>query len=127
MMRLRSMAATAWLGALAGVAGGSSRSTSSTWQGGVVDQGAVRITRGSGAQEVENFRISRGAGGQLIATGQLTAGARRVSSKLVTDSAGTPIEYQLTVVENGARVAEVMARASAGRLSAITTNRRGDE
>ena len=128
MMRMRSMAATASFGALVGVTGAAGWSVPAGMQGGVIDQGAFRITRGtSGTPEVENFRISRGAGGQVLATGQLSAGTRRVFSKLVTDSTGTPLEYQLTLLESGARVSEVIARASAGRLSAMTTNKRGDE
>ena len=128
MMRMRSMAATASFGALVGVTGAAGWSVPAGLQGGVIDQGAFRITRGSGGTpEVENFRISRGAGGQILATGQVSAGTRRVFSKLVTDSTGTPLEYQLTLLESGARVSEVIARASAGRLSAMTTNKRGDE
>jgi len=132
MMRMRSMAATASLGALVaagpGFTGGAGWSVPAGMQGGVIDQGAFRITRGSGGTpEVENFRISRGGGGQIVATGQLSAGTRRVVSRLVTDSVGSPLEYQLTLFENGTRVAEVKAAASAGRLSTMTTNRRGDE
>jgi hypothetical protein len=129
---MRSMTATAYLGALVGA--GMGATAASAWavaggvQGGVIDQGAFRINRGSGgAPEVENFRISRGAAGQILATGQVSAGTRRVVSRLVTDSVGSPLEYQLTLLENGTRVAEVKAGASAGRLSTMTTNRRGDE
>ena len=130
MMRMRSKTATASLGALLGI--GSPGVTGSfapdQIQGGVVDQGAFRISRGTSATtEVENFRISRGAGGQLIATGQVSAGPRRLNSKLVTDSTGNPLEYLLVVSENGAKVAEVQARAMAGRLQTMTTNKRGDE
>lgn len=125
---MRSIAATASFGALVGVAGGASWSVPGGMQGGIIDQGAFRITRGSGGSpEVENFRISRGPGGQIVATGQVSAGTRRVFSKLVTDSIGTPLEYQLTELESGTRVTEVKAGASAGRLSTMTTNRRGDE
>src|SRR5689334_13203131 len=116
MMRMRSMTATAYLGALVGAGmgatAGSGWAVAGVVQGGVIDQGAFRISRGSGgAPEVENFRISRGAAGQIVATGQASAGTRRVVSRLVTDSAGSPIEYQLTLLENGTRVAEVKAGA----------------
>ena len=132
MMRMRSMAATISLGALVGAGMGATAgpgwSVGGDVQGGVIDQGAFRISRGSGGvSEVENFRISRGAAGQIVATGQVSAGTRRVVSRLVTDSLGSPLEYQLTLLENGTRVAEVKAGASAGRLATMTTNRRGDE
>src|SRR3954467_9731463 len=77
-------------------------------QGRIVDEGTLLITRPGTATQTESFRI-RLDNGLLYATGQLNAGARRVSSALTTDSLGTPIEYKLDVRENGASTMNVAA------------------
>lgn len=95
----------------------------------VVDEGTFVITRPGAASETENFRITRIDNGQLQATGQLTGGARRASSRLVTDSLGTPLDFQLTVFEGASRAPtmEVRAIAQAGRLSSLAKRRGGEE
>jgi len=132
MTHVRSMIAAACLAGLAMVpsAGGWSPEPGGAGQGGgaIVDDGAFRISRGGGAAtEVESFRISRGDVGQLVATSRLSAGTRQVTTHLVTDSAGAPIRYTLTVFDNRVQTSQVEARAQAGRLATRVQNQRGDE
>ena len=98
-------------------------------QGRVIDEGTFVITRPNGASATENFRITRIDNGQIQATGQLTSGARRETSKLVTDSLGTPLDYQVVSFDGTSRTpaTEIRATARAGRLSALARNRRGEE
>lgn len=101
---------------------------SASAQSTVVDEGAFRIIRGSGnSPEVESFRILRGAASQLVATGRLSAGTRLITSRLVADSVGGPIQYLLVVTEKGVKTAEVQAAAAGGRLRTVLSNQRGDE
>jgi len=113
-------AAACLVGALSGAA---------TAQGRVIDEGTFVITRPGGASATENFRITRIDNGQIQATGQLTSGARRETSRLVTDSLGTPLEYQVVSFDGTSRApaTEIRATARAGRLSALARNRRGEE
>jgi hypothetical protein len=130
MTHVRSMTAATCLAGLATLvgAGGWSAELGGAIQGAIVDEGAFRISRGGGAAtEVESFRISRGDNGQLLATSQLSAGTRRVISRLVADSIGTPISYELTVAEKGTKTSYVLAGAQAGRMATRVTNQRGDE
>jgi hypothetical protein len=131
MTHVRSIAAAACLAGLGGgivASAGSGFADTAVSQGAIVDDGAFRISRGGGSvTEVESFRISRGDNGQLEATGQLNAGARKVTSHLVTDSIGTPLTYKLTVQDNRAMTAVVQAAAQAGRLATRVSNQRGDE
>jgi hypothetical protein len=98
-------------------------------QGRVIDEGTFVITRANGASATENFRIIRIDNGQIQATGQLTSGPRRETSRLVTDSLGTPLEYQVVSFDGASRTpaTEILATARAGRLSALARNRRGEE
>ena len=98
-------------------------------QGRVIDEGTFVITRPGGASATENFRITRIDNGQIQATGQLTSGTRRETSRLVTDSVGTPLDYQVASFDGTTRAptTEIHAIARAGRLSALARNRRGEE
>jgi hypothetical protein len=129
MTHVRSITAAACLAGLAIVASAGRRfADSAVAQSAIVDDGAFRISHGAGAApEVESFRISRGDNGQLEATGQLNAGARKLTSHLVTDSIGTPLTYRLTVQDKGEKPAIVEAVAQAGRLATRVSNQRGDE
>jgi hypothetical protein len=117
---LSACAATCLAGSLSGTASA---------QGRVIDEGTFVITRPGGASATENFRITRIDNGQIQATGQLTSGARRETSRLVTDSLGTPLEYQVVSFDGTSRTpaTEIRAIARAGRLSALARNRRGEE
>lgn len=119
-MALSACAATCLVGSL---------SSAAAAQGRLIDEGTFVITRAGGASATENFRITRIDNGQIQATGQLTSGARRETSRLVTDSLGTPLEYQVVSFDGTTRTpaTEIRAIASAGRLSALARNRRGEE
>ena len=130
MTHVRSMLAATCLAGLATIPSHPGRSSGGETQGAIVDDGAFRISRpgsAGGATEVESFRISRGDAGQLVATSRLSAGARQVTTHLITDSAGAPITYRLTVFDNRAQTSQVEARAQAGRLATRVQNQRGDE
>ena len=133
MTHVRSIAIATCLTALV-VAAGAGRwaygagAIAATTQGIVVDDGAFRISRpGDTAPATESFRIQRGDNGQLVATSQLRAGNRRISSRLIADTLGTPISYQLEVYDNGTKTSVVHADAGSGRLSTAVSNQRGDE
>jgi hypothetical protein len=87
-------------------------------QGRVIDDGVFSITKPGAPAATESFKIVRADGDAVLATGQLTAGSRRMTSALTTDSLGTPVKYDLSVYENGALVQHVGALAQGGRLSA---------
>ena len=96
-------------------------------QGRVIDEGTFVVTKPGAAPSTESFRVLRGDGDLIRATGQVTAGGQRVTSALSTDSLGTPVTYDLTVLENGARTLQLHAQAQAGRLSVLTADGRGNE
>src|SRR5829696_1414879 len=96
-------------------------------QGRVIDEGIFVITKPGAAPSTESFRVLRGDGDLIRATGQVTAGSQRVTSALSTDSVGTPVTYDLTVLENGARTLQLHAQAQGGRLSVLTADGRGNE
>lgn len=132
MTHVRSLAAATCLTALAlaeGVGGAASgRLPAPSVQGIIVDQGAFRISRGGApSNEVETFRIQRGDNGQLVATSERIGDNRRVTSRLIADTLGSPIHYSLTVVENRVQTSQVRAEAGSGRLSTSVSNQRGDE
>lgn len=95
-------------------------------QGRIIDEGTFIITKRGSPTQTESFRI-RTDNGQLLATGQLNAGTHRISSALTTDSIGTPIDYKLTVRDNGAETIIISAMNRAGRLTARSQVPRGDE
>jgi hypothetical protein len=98
-------------------------------QGGgrIVDEGAFLVTRAGAASETESFRITRTDDGLYRATGQLIAGAQRVTSTLVADSLGTPVSYTVSVRDKGDATVTVSAVSHAGRLSARSQLQHGDE
>jgi len=96
-------------------------------QGRVIDEGVFNITKAGGPSATESFKIMRAEGDAIVATGQLTAGTRRITSSLTTDSAGTPAKYDLSVYDNGALVQHVGALAQGGRLSELSKDGHGNE
>jgi hypothetical protein len=96
-------------------------------QGRVIDEGVFNITRAGASTATESFKIMHAEGDAISATGQLTGGARRITSSLTTDSLGTPVKYDLSVYENGALTQHVGALAQGGRLSALSKDGRGNE
>jgi hypothetical protein len=95
-------------------------------QGRIIDEGTFSITRG-GASEKENFRIARIENGLIKATAQVVSGTQRVTSILTVDSLGTPVSYDVTVTENGAKSVAVKAVAGGARFVAKTNDQHGDE
>jgi hypothetical protein len=93
----------------------------------VIDEGVFNITRTGAPAATESFKIVRAEGDAVLATGQLTAGSRRMTSSLTTDSLGTPVKYDLSVYENGGLVQHVGALAQGGRLSELSKDGHGNE
>jgi hypothetical protein len=102
-------------------------STPALAQGRVIDEGVFSITKVGAPAATESFKIMHAEGGTIVATGQLTAGNRRITSSLTTDSLGTPVKYDLAVYENGALTQHVGALAQSGRLSELSKDGRGNE
>lgn len=97
-------------------------------QGRIIDEGSFIVTKAGTAARTENFKITRGENGLITATGQSLAGSERVTSSLTADTLGTPVRYELMVKEGNTKPSlTVVAVARAGRLSASTSNPRGDE
>jgi hypothetical protein len=95
--------------------------------GSLVDEGTFLVSKSGSPAGTESFKIVRLDDGNLMATGRYTAGSSHVTSSLRTDSVGTPIKYQLNVNDGRASVLRVAALASGTRLSARSTDQRGDE
>jgi hypothetical protein len=115
----------AGLGLFLGVSGVSGVSPLAA-QARIIDEGTFMISRTGAPPETESFRI-RADNGTITATGQLNAGAKRVTSVLTTDSLGTPMDYRLEVRENGASTMSISAIGRAGRLTARSQMPHGDE
>jgi hypothetical protein len=118
MMRLRiagSLVALAFAGSIPAHA-----------QGRIVDEGTFAVTK-AGASHTENFRIARIENGLIRATGQVVSPAQRITSALTFDSLGTPVKYDVTVTEKGVKTATVSVERGAGRLTARSSDQRGDE
>lgn len=96
-------------------------------QGRIIDEGAFTVTKAGAPARTESFKISRGETGTITATGHLTGGADQVTSSLTTDTAGTPVSYELAVRDGRTLTLGVKATARAGRLATATSNQRGDE
>jgi hypothetical protein len=92
----------------------------------IIDEGTFLVTRPGVPTQTESFRI-RVDNGTILATGQVNAGAHRVTSALTTDTLGTPIDYRLDVRDNGAQTMSISAVARSGRLTARSQLPRGDE
>jgi hypothetical protein len=100
--------------------------TSANAQARIVDEGTFAITR-AGVSETESFRIGRAENGLMRATGKLVSGTMRVSSALTVDSLGTPVSYEVTVTDKGAKVIGVNAAGGGARLVATSNDQRGGE
>ena len=96
-------------------------------QGRVIDEGVFNVTKAGAPAATESFKIVHAEGDAVLATGQLTAGNRRVTSSLTTDATGTPVKYDMSVYENGALTQHVGALAQGGRLSGLSKDGHGNE
>ena len=96
--------------------------------GPIVDEGTFTVTRSGAPSLAESFRITRTENSLLQATAQSSAGSRRITSRLIADSAtGLPTDYGLVVLDGRDTTFKVRVAGSGGRLSATSSNRRGDE
>jgi hypothetical protein len=85
-----------------------------------VDEGTFIISQSGAPVGREVFRIVRGipGSGELYrATAQISSGEQRMLPNLSTDSAGSPISYELGVREGAKRVLDLQARARPSRLA----------
>lgn len=92
-----------------------------------VDEGTFVVTKAGAPAFTENFKITRRDGGAIAATSHQVAGAQQTTSSLITDTLGTPVQYELHVTERGARVFDVKAEARGGRLVSLSSTKAGDE
>ena len=94
----------------------------------VVDEGSFTISR-DGRTGREDFRIVRtpsGSSTTLVATGTSVLGTSRTVSALRTDTAGTPLAYQLEGREAGDVRERVSVQVARGRISARAQSPRGE-
>jgi len=95
--------------------------------GRIVDEGTFTVTKPGGPTFAESFRITRTESRLLQATAQSSAGSRRITSRLIADTSGLPTDYGLVVLEGRDTVFKVRVAGTGNRLSATSSNRRGDE
>ena len=95
--------------------------------GHIVDEGTFVVSRPGAPTVAESFRITRTENRLLQATAQSSTGSRRVTSRLIADSTGLPTDYGLWVLEGRDTSFKVRVAGTGGRLSATSSNRRGDE
>lgn len=95
--------------------------------GRIIDEGTFTVTKPGAPTVAESFRITRSENNLLQATAQSSAGSRRITSRLIADSAGFPTDYGLWVLEGRDTAFKVRVAGTGGRLSATSSNRRGDE
>jgi hypothetical protein len=92
-----------------------------------IDEGTFIVTIDGKQAAIENFKITRVDSELITGAGQVTEGAQRITSSLTTDAAGTPIRYEVAVRTNGVQSLKVAVNAVGGRLTATSSNQRGDE
>lgn len=95
--------------------------------GRIVDEGTFTVTKPGAPTMAESFRITRSENAIFQATAQVSAGNRKITSRLIADSTGSPTDYGLVVLEGRDTLFKVRAAGTGGRLSATSSNRRGDE
>ncbi|HVE31997.1 MAG TPA: DUF6134 family protein [Gemmatimonadaceae bacterium] len=96
-------------------------------RGKIVDEGTFTVTKPGAPPFAESFRITRTENDLLQATAQSTSGSRRITSRLIADSTGLPTDYGLVVLEGRDTLFRVRVAGAGSRLSATSSNRRGDE
>lgn len=97
--------------------------------GRILDEGVFLITRSGAPAGTETFRIVRmGDGtGDLRATARQTAGERRITSSLTTDSTGLPLVYQLNVVDGKTPVVHLQGQGRPGRFTVLSSDGQRNE
>lgn len=123
-MRLRLTAAAAALAVAA-----APRPAAAQEPGRILDEGVFLITRNGAPAGTETFRIVRvGDGtGDLRATARQTAGERRITSSLTTDSTGEPVLYQLNVFDGKKPVVHLQGQGRPGRFSVLSSDGQRNE
>jgi uncharacterized protein DUF6134 len=96
-------------------------------RGKIVDEGTFTVTKPGAPPFAESFRITRTENDQYQATAQSSAGSRRITSRLIADSTGVPTDYGLVLLEGRDTLFRVRVAGAGSRLSATSSNRRGDE
>jgi uncharacterized protein DUF6134 len=98
-------------------------------QGGgkIIDEGTFTVTKPGAPSAAESFRITRSEQAIYQATSQASAANRKITSRLITDSTGLPTDYGLVVLEGRDTLFKVRVAGTGARLSATSSNRRGDE
>lgn len=94
----------------------------------VIDEGSFTVTR-DGRTGREDFRIVRAPNGilpSLVATGVTTLGSTRTTTLLRTDTAGTPLGYQLEGRESGEIRDRINLQVGSDRLSMRAQTVRGE-
>jgi hypothetical protein len=95
--------------------------------GSLVDEGTFVVTKAGAPAGTESFRIMRTDAGGFVATGRFSFDGSVVTSSLRTDSTGTPVQYGMNVNDGRTPVLKIVAAATGSRLSARSTDQRGDE
>jgi hypothetical protein len=124
-MRLRSAARVLFLvlpSAVATLVTPTARAQSRT-----IDEGTFLITVAGKPAGTENFKITRVDSTLITGAGQVTQGAQQITSSLTTDATGTPVRYDVAVRNGGVQALKVAVSAIGGRLTATSSNQRGDE
>jgi hypothetical protein len=92
-----------------------------------IDEGTFAITIAGKPAGIENFKITRVDSALITGAGQMTQGSQQVTSSLTTDGGGTPLRYEVAIRNSGVQALKVAVNAVGGRLTATSSNQRGDE
>jgi hypothetical protein len=121
MIRLRSAVATLALFALPAAA------ALAQARGRTIDEGTFIVTRAGSPIRAEAFKITRADDDLIQATAQVSTGEDRISSSLIADSVGTPVQYMFLIKNHGAMTLDVRAMARGRRLSVRSADSRSNE
>jgi hypothetical protein len=92
-----------------------------------IDEGAFVVTVKGAAPRTESFKIVHIDNGLIQATAQVIAGDDRISSSLVADSLGTPIQYLYIDKQRGVTTMTVRALSAGRRISLSSSDNRNNE
>jgi uncharacterized protein DUF6134 len=94
----------------------------------VVDEGSFTVTRAgrTGREDFRIVRVSAGGATTIVGTGTAVNGTSRAVSVLRTDTAGTPVDFQLDGREAGELRERVTIQAGRDRLAARSQSPRGE-
>jgi hypothetical protein len=124
MIRLRSALASVAIVGLSALPAASALAQS---RGRTIDEGTFIVTRTGSPARTEAFKITRADNDLIEATAQVSLGEDRVSSSLIADSVGTPMQYMLLIKNHGATRLEVRAMTRGRRLSVRSADSHSNE